>query len=177
VVVESTTFVLIGTEPTAGFTVIRDEVSRMYSEILLPTDSSSDTDEAVEHAIAAARRDDATLHVLHVVDAEAYGSYSGDEYVHEFEGLEHALEEAGEKAVEAVVERAREAGVDVEAVFRNGVPYEEILAYAEDADVDVIFVGSKRRSGDYRRLLGSVADRVAQLADRPVTIVKTNPDQ
>jgi len=41
---------------------------------------------AIEHAIDAAQRYDAELHVLYVVDADAYSSYPGDEYVHEFEG-------------------------------------------------------------------------------------------
>lgn len=42
-----------------------------------------------------------------------------------------------------------------------------------DADVGLAVVGSKNRSGEYRRLLGSVAERVAGMAERPVTIVKT----
>jgi len=37
-------------------------------------------------------------------------------------------------------------------------------------------MGSKERSGEYRQLLGSVTDRVARLASRPVTIVKTPVD-
>jgi nucleotide-binding universal stress UspA family protein len=145
----------------------------MYDRILLPTDMSAGVDMAVEHAIDAAQRYDATLHVLYVVDAEAYSSYPGDEYVHEFEGLESALERAGQDAVAAVVEQAEEAGVDTESAVRHGVPHEEILAYVDDADVGITVLGSKNRSGEYRRLLGSVAERVARLSERPVTVVKT----
>jgi nucleotide-binding universal stress UspA family protein len=145
----------------------------MYDRILLPTDMSAGVDRAIDHAIDAAERYDAELHVLYVVDAEAYSSYPGDEYVHEFEGLESALEQAGEEAVDAIVERAEAAGLDTEAVVRHGVPHEEILDYVEDADIDLTVVGSKNRSSEYRRLLGSVAERVASLSERPVTIVKT----
>ncbi|WP_225333306.1 universal stress protein [Halomicrobium urmianum] len=149
----------------------------MYDRILLPTDMSPGVDRAIEHAVDAAQRYDAELHVLYVVDAEAYSSYPGDEYVHEFEGLENALEEAGGDAVEDIVETASAAGVDTEAVIRRGVPHEEILAYMDEADVGLTVLGSKNRSGEYRRLLGSVAERVARMAERPVTVIKTPVDE
>ena len=146
----------------------------MYRDILLPTDDSPGVTDAIEHSIDIAKQYDGTLHVLYVVDEQTYSSYSGDEYVHEFEGLEHALVEAGEEAMEAIAERARDEGVDVETVMRHGVPHEQILAYADEADVDLTVVGSKHRSGEYRRLLGSVAERVARMSERPVSIVKTD---
>ncbi|THE63519.1 universal stress protein [Salinadaptatus halalkaliphilus] len=149
----------------------------MYDRILLPTDLSPGVNEAIDHAIDAAQRYDAELHVLYVVDAEAYSSYPGDEYVHEFEGLENALEQAGRDAVASIADRAADAGVDTETVVRHGVPHQEILLYMDEGDVDLTVVGSKNRSGEYRRLLGSVAERVANMAERPVTIVKTPVDE
>ncbi|CCQ35570.1 UspA domain protein [Natronomonas moolapensis 8.8.11] len=145
----------------------------MYDSVLLPTDASAGMDKAVEHAIDAAKQYGAPLHVLYVVDTDTYASYSGDEYVHEFEGLESALEQAGEEAIEEVVATADAEGVETESVVRHGVPHEEILTYADEADVGLTVIGSKNRSGEYRRLLGSVADRVTRMADRPVTVVKT----
>lgn len=145
----------------------------MYDRLLLPTDMSPGVDRAIEHAIDAAQRYDAELHVLYVVDADAYSSYPGDEYVHEFEGFEKALEQAGHDAVEEIIGRAEDAGIEAEPVVRHGVPHEEILAYMAEADVGLAIVGSKNRTGEYRRLLGSVAERVAGMADWPVTVVKT----
>ncbi len=149
----------------------------MYDRILLPTDDSAGVERATEHAIEAAKRYDAELHVLYVVDEDVYGSYSGDEYVHEFEGLESALEQAGRDAVEAIRDRAEAEGVDVTTEVRHGTPHEQILAYIEDADVDLTVMGSKNRPGEYRRLLGSVTERVARLTDRPVSIVKTDVEE
>ena len=145
----------------------------MYDRLLLPTDLSAGIDRAIDHAVDAAQRYDAELHVLYVVDADAYSSYPGDEYVHEFEGLEHALERAGRDAVAAIADTATEAGVETVTVIRHGVPHEEILNYVEEADIGLTVVGSKNRTGEYRRLLGSVAERVARLSERPVTVVKT----
>jgi len=148
----------------------------MYERILLPTDMSAGVEEATEHAVDAAHRYDAELHVLYVIDAEAYSSYPGDEYVHEFEGLEHALEEAGREAVEEIAETASDEGVETTTVLRRGVPHEEILDYMDAADTDLTIIGSKHRPGEYRQMLGSVADRVTRIADRPVTVVKTPVD-
>ncbi|MFC4540681.1 universal stress protein [Halosolutus amylolyticus] len=145
----------------------------MYDRILLPTDAEKGTELATEHAIALAEHAEAELHLLYVVDSDVYSSYTGDEYVHEFEGLEAALEQVGEDALEAAAEAAREAGLEPTVAVRHGRPHEEILDYAADGDVDLLVMGSKERSGEYRRLLGSVTDRVARLASRPVTIVKT----
>ncbi|ELY65745.1 universal stress protein [Natrinema versiforme] len=145
----------------------------MYDRILLPTDAEAGTELATEHAVAVAEHAGAELHLLYVVDSDVYDAYSGDEYVHEFEGLEAALEQIGEDALGAAAEAAREAGLDPTTVVRRGRPHEEILAYADEADVDLVVMGSTERPGDYRQLLGSVTDRVARLASRPVTIVKT----
>lgn len=145
----------------------------MYDRILLPTDMSPGVDRAIDHAIDAAQRYDAELHVLYVVDAEAYSSYPGDEYVHEFEGLEKALEQAGQDAVETIADRAESTGIETESVIRHGVPHAEILEYMDENDIGLTVLGSKNRSGEYRRLLGSVTERVANMAERPITIVKT----
>jgi len=148
----------------------------MYDRLLLPTDMSPGVDQATAHAIDAAQRYDAALHVLYVVDSDAYSSYPGDEYVHEFEGLEAALEQAGADAIAAIVEQAADAGVEIESTIRHGVPHEEILAYVDDAGIDLTIMGSKHRAGEYRSLLGSVAERVVTMADGPVTVVKTPVD-
>ena len=148
----------------------------MYERILLPTDAAEGTELAIDHAVAVADHAGADLHLLYVVDSDVYGSYSGDEYVHEFEGLEAALEQVGEEALESAAEAAAEADVETTTVVRHGDPHKQILEYADEADADLLVMGSKERSGEYRQLLGSVTDRVARLASRPVTIVKTPVD-
>lgn len=145
----------------------------MYDTVLLPTDTSRGVDEAIEYAIEAAKISAAELHVLYVVDTEAYSSYPADEYVHELEGLERALEQTGRDAVAEIAERAASADVPVETIIRHGVPHEEILRYMDERDVGLTVLGSKHRTKEYRQLLGNVAERVARHTIRPVAIVKT----
>ncbi len=143
----------------------------MYDRLLFPTDGADGLDTAVDHAIDAAERYDATLHVLHVVDEGIYNAYPGDEYVHESEGAEQSLREEGEAAVAAVAEEAADAGVATATEVAYGTPYEQIVQYVETNGIDLVVVGNRRQSGEYRQLLGSTSERVARLVDVPVTIV------
>lgn len=146
----------------------------MYDRILLPTDGSKGISRAIDHAIDAAERYDAELHVLFVVDADAINAYSGDEFVHEFEGMEQTLEDIGLEAVDEIAEHAEESGVDeVVTEIIHGKPHEEILRYIDENDIDLTVMGTKERPGDYRRMLGSVTERVSRLSSEPVSIVKT----
>lgn len=140
----------------------------MYDKILVPTDGSEGTAETMEHAIHAARADDATLHVLYVVDRRLY--LAADEETQD--DVIATLEAEGEEAIETAAQRAREAGVDVVTERRQGVPHREIVGYAEDADVDLIAMGTHGRTGrDRLASLGSVTERVVEHADVPVLVV------
>ena len=148
----------------------------MYDRILLPTDGRPGAEGAGRHAVDLASACDATLYILYVVDEDIYTAYSGDEFVHEDEGAEAALEQAGQDAVEAVADLATDAGVEARTDLRHGTPHETIVDYADEVDASVIVLGTKSRDGAYRKLLGSVTDRVARLADQPVTIVKPDDE-
>ena len=149
----------------------------MYDRILLSTDGTVASTAAETHALELAGATDATLHALYVVDEDVVTAYSGDEYVDEAEGPEHGLEEAGEETLAALRDRAAEAGVDIETAIRHGQPAEAIVSYAEDADADLLVLGTKRRPDEYRTLLGSVTDRVLRLTTRPATVVKTESEE
>jgi nucleotide-binding universal stress UspA family protein len=145
----------------------------MYGSILLATDGTDASENAVAHAVGLASRHDAVLHALYVVDSDVYSAYSGDEYVDEREGPEHGLEEVGEDALDAVRDRAAGRDVEVVTALEHGQPHAEVVSYAENRDVDLVVLGTRRRPSEYRSFLGSVADRVVRLSDRPVTVVKT----
>ena len=145
----------------------------MYDRILLPTDGSEGVDRAIDHAIDAADRYDATLHVLYIVDSDIVNAYSGDEFVDGSEGAAETLEERGRAALNEVASHAADAGVSTVTDLVYGVPHEEILAYIDSEDIDLTVMGSKTRSGDYRRMLGSVTERVSRRSTAPVSIVKT----
>jgi nucleotide-binding universal stress UspA family protein len=83
----------------------------MYDTILVPTDGSAGSELAVEHAVDLARRYDATLHLLYVVDTDVVNHYAGIDAI---EGVEDALEAQGVDALDVAAEAAASAGVTAE---------------------------------------------------------------
>jgi nucleotide-binding universal stress UspA family protein len=139
----------------------------MYDAILVPTDGSEGVDRTLDHAIEMARNHDATVHALYVVDRRF--ELAADE---DRDDLVARLTDRGESAVAAVAERAEDAGLDVVTDVREGIPYKTILDYAEEADVDVVTMGTHGRTGrDRLAHLGSVTDRVVENATVPVFVI------
>lgn len=58
----------------------------------------------------------------------------------------------------------------------QGVPHEEIIAYADDHDIDMIVMGTQGRTGLDRVLVGSVTERIVRMADIPVVTVRLNDE-
>lgn len=138
----------------------------MYERVLVPTDGSEGTRGALEHAVNLATTHNATLHALYVVDMNV----GVDESV---AGMLSALEEAGENAIDEVIQQAEAAGVETaEGSVTRGTPHRTILDYAEEHDIDLIVMGTHGRTGLNRYLLGSVTEKVVRLSETPVLTVR-----
>ncbi|WP_254547394.1 universal stress protein [Halomarina pelagica] len=144
----------------------------MYERILVPTDDSAGAMAAAELAVDLASQYDATIHVLFVVDTTSLPADVTATYVDE------ALEEVGERATRGVVELADEAGVETAPVeIASGAPHREILAYADEHDVDLIVMGTHGRRGLDRLLVGSVTEKVVRLSDVPVLTTRAPKEE
>ncbi|NHN49197.1 universal stress protein [Halostella sp. JP-L12] len=164
---------VLRTSPVPVLTVSGEADSdRDVETVLVPTDGSDPANAAADHAIELAAATDAALHVVHVVNLT--GGWGGEI---ESPQLYEALEEAGQRAVDEVVERADDADVrSVEASVLSGTPARSILDYADERDVDWIVMGTHGRTGLDRYLLGSVTARVVRLSERPVLSL-SSPDE
>lgn len=60
----------------------------------------------------------------------------------------------------------------LKAELVEGIPETRILEFAEAVDAILIVIGSRGLTGLPHLMLGSKAERIAQLSPRPVTIVK-----
>jgi nucleotide-binding universal stress UspA family protein len=144
----------------------------MYQTILHATDGSPYSAAAAENAVELAAQYDATLHVVSVVETDVAFSEAISEQILD------DLEKRGQQAVDAVAERAGERGVsDVHTAVVRGTPHRAILDYAADHDADLVVVGTHGRTGLNRLLLGSVAERVLRTAERPVLVVRGEPEE
>jgi nucleotide-binding universal stress UspA family protein len=140
-------------------------------KILFPTDFSEGSFHALPYAVDLARHYNAKLCILHVIYdiAKATNSHiphiSADEL---YKGMaDWAQEEIGKCCIEDV------RGLkDVKRVILKGIPYEEIIKFAEDEKIDIIVIGTYSRVGLERFLFGSTAERVVRRAPCPVMTVR-----
>ncbi|WP_161569878.1 universal stress protein [Salinigranum halophilum] len=143
----------------------------MYDEVLIPTDGSESAERAAQYATVLAAAYDSTVHVLSVVDER---DYDGVEREGADAGKTAAEQQANEAvdAVAALVSRERAGGDRVTTRVTVGVPSEAILAYVDEAGIDLVVMGTHGRTGVERFLIGSVAERVVRHADVPVLTVR-----
>jgi len=146
----------------------------MYDTVLFPTDGSETATEAAVHAIDLAERHDANIHVLYVVDHERVGRMApklGTDHIKE------TLQQEGERTTSEIADRAAATGLETTTSIREGAPADVITDYADTVGADAIVMGTNGRTGMDRLLLGSVAERVIQTTDLPVTTVKAPSDE
>jgi nucleotide-binding universal stress UspA family protein len=79
-------------------------------------------------------------------------------------------------AAAAAVQGLTAAGVRATAAVRSGLAREQILAYAEQEQADVIVVGASTRPAVATRLLGSTPLALVARSTRPVLVVTRPPE-
>ncbi|WP_336022100.1 universal stress protein [Halobellus salinisoli] len=141
----------------------------MYDRVLVPTDGSECADHAIDHALDIAAQYDAELRVLSVIDSRDVSHSAPAISPNQ---IEKTLRERAESVVEAVAERAEEAGVRVVTAVEAGIPDDVVVEYAEDSDCDLIVMGTHGRTGLERYLLGSVTERTVRRSSVPVLTVR-----
>ena len=134
--------------------------------ILVPTDFSETSQVAVKYGIALARAFKAQLYLLHVPER---GEVSGVEHPI---GLADTMDQnpAGEQ-LSTVLTEEEMAELRPERIVRNGKPYNEIVRYSQENDIDLIVMGTHGREGVARVLIGSVAETVVRRSPCPVLTV------
>ena len=144
---------------------------RRVRRILHATDFSRASTPALKGAISMAKANRARLTVVHVMAPPSL-ALPGEGYVSPalYESLEGSARAAAQKRLNAVLARARAAGVRARGLLLEGVPHELIARAARKADLLVI--GTHGRSGFAKLFLGSVASRLVALAPCPVLTVR-----
>jgi len=143
--------------------------------ILVPTDFSNYSDNALKYAIDIARQYRAKIYLLHVIDE--YIQQCVDDYCLSDATLKEIEQASITNSTDRLQqEQNRVAGgatdVAISAYVKRGVPYEEILREQEEKDIDLIVLSSHGRTGIRRMLIGSVAEKVTRAAKCPVLLVR-----
>jgi nucleotide-binding universal stress UspA family protein len=142
--------------------------------VLVPTDFSAYADQALDYAIALARKLQARLTLLHVIYADPLW-VKGEMGRAIPAGYLQQLEAQVQQDLEQRQQRIQEAGVQGESMMVYGIPFQSIVNLTHDKKVDLIVMGTHGRTGLKHVLLGSVAEKVVRLAPCPVLIVRQAP--
>lgn len=154
------------------------ELPKPGQPILAAIDFSPYSAQALLWAARTARLFDAPLIALHVVhDPESAPGY----YQRTKKRKKHLIrfEEAAGGMMSEFLDQLRKqhpkklTGLDARLVV--GLPVTRVLEVAAQVGAQLIVVGSQGRTGLDRLMLGSKAERIAQLSPIPVTIVKSEP--
>jgi nucleotide-binding universal stress UspA family protein len=151
--------------------------TRKGQPVLVAIDFSEDSRAALLWAGEYARRIEAALILLHVVHDPA--SYPGFYRKEQKEELVPMQQIAEEMMVDFLSEMKQEySGLDWLDLARteliSGMPPGRIVEMAELLGAGTIVIGSRGLTGLPHMLLGSVAERVVELASIPVVVVKAD---
>jgi nucleotide-binding universal stress UspA family protein len=140
--------------------------------VLHPSDFSPASRAAFEKAVELARGSRAELLVVHVLASVA--PIAGDGYIspQAYDEIERSIRAQGTKDLDAVVRRARKAGVRATGLLLEGAPDVAITRAARAKRADMIVMGTHGRRGFAKFFLGSVASRVVATAACPVLTVR-----
>lgn len=143
--------------------------SKPLKTVVLATDFSEAADGAASWAAELARPHEANMVLVHA-------SLPPMPLAPEFVPLPPDVQRADRERIENELQQRVESvhskyGLDARGVHRDGIPEDVILEVADEADADVVVVGSRGLTGARRIFLGSTAAHVVRRASCPVLTV------
>ena len=145
-------------------------MTKKIARILVPTDFSRGSDQALMYAGMLRRLTGAQLFVLHVVQDPTLTGIWPDIYIAELPDIRKGMVEFAHQSLTAQLRRLRLR--DVTADIAIGPAAQVIEAMAWRRRCDLIVMGTHGRTGVSHALLGSVAERVLRSAPCPVLTVR-----
>ena len=140
-------------------------------KILLPVDGSKSSLNAAKYVVKLAKdlRSKCTVTLISVHDDIGLG------HVKQFVAnsvIDDYLREVSEKELKGAQKVLDAAGVKHSMIIKRGNIANEIIALANKEKFDLIVMGSKGRSGIIDTMIGSVAQRVSNIAKQAVLLIK-----
>jgi nucleotide-binding universal stress UspA family protein len=145
-------------------------------KILVPTDFSASSKVAVNTAIEIAKRADAQIIFLNIVEEAGEGSFNVEGVVaSEMNWGERIflkkLIEKGKKQLAEIVALASAANVTAKWEVRMGNAYHGIATIITEHEVDFVVMGTRGHSKAEEMLIGSVVEKVIRHSKCPVLTV------
>ncbi len=139
--------------------------------LLIPVDGSDYSLKAVDYAASRARESKSPVEV-HLLNVQMQIVSVNVKLFVSAESLESYYRDEGNRALEAPLACAKNAGLNVTPHIGVGDPAKIIMDYAKEKKAHEIVMGSHGRGALSGAVLGSVAQKVVHLASVPVVLVK-----
>jgi nucleotide-binding universal stress UspA family protein/predicted transcriptional regulator len=146
--------------------------------LLVPLDGSEESEAALPWATKLAQERGLSLTLASVAEYPNYATGAGFDESMSVEVYEQVLKTEEEEAV-SCLNRAQaqlaDAGLQVEAIMRDGRAAFTLLDLADERSAALIVIASHGRSGFKRVVLGSVAKQLVSHTSIPVFLVRATP--
>ena len=146
----------------------------LIRKIILATDFSEASQDAVRYAVWMAKSLQAELNLLHVFEPSGWVVPSPYYFTPGFEQwVDASLEKTRQKGKESLEGLAESLDMQVETIFVEGRTGKEIVRIAAEHHVDLLILGTHGYSGWDHLTIGSIAEFVVRHASCPVLTVKS----
>jgi universal stress protein A len=142
-------------------------------KILVPTDFSKFSDEALKQAYDIAKQYKSKIYLLHVIEVVqtcAVDYCLDDQTIRALD--EKSLEFSEDMLQKQIKKVFKSKDVEVISDVKKGTPYEEILKEQQSKKMDLIVIASHGKTGLLSHLIGGVAEKVARGAKCPVMLIR-----
>jgi len=143
----------------------------MYEKILIPTDGSSTSQQAIVHGLELAAAMSSEVTFLHVIENPLTTGYATPETLPYSAQLYDDLKTSGSDVLAKAEAMARERGVSSHSVLvENREPAQAIAEAGEEHDL--IVMGTHGRRGFNRWMFGSVAEGALRRGNKPFLLIR-----
>ncbi|HZG70526.1 MAG TPA: universal stress protein [Chondromyces sp.] len=145
-----------------------------YQNILVAVDGSKEAEWALKKAIAIAKRNRATLNLVHIIDTRSYATAEAYD-----RSITDRAEKYGNGLLDGYKKEAEAAGIeDIHTFVLYGSPKTIIPRdAAQKTKADLIICGATGLNAMERFLIGSVSEHITREANCDVLVVRTNKDE
>ena len=155
-----------------------EAMSNMYDNILVPHAGTNAGDKALEHAKEIAKKHDAKITLLHIVEnipipPSLTFNFERKELAKEIKHARSELKKEMHKSLDSKAKKLRNQGIATTIKVLHGYPDEEITRIANEQGYDIVVMAKRRKLPGLKAILqlGSVSRKVLERTSIPVLLI------